>query len=205
MSESYHRRELEIALDPRNPAHILPPALPPSARVLDIGCGAGQTLIAAYPDRLCFGLDPDFEALRLGTELSSHVRFVCGHAEALPWPEQKFDFVILRVALPYTNIALCLREIHRVLKRGGTPWMTLHPWTIPWRQAQTGGRWKDWIFFAYIVLNSLLFHLAWKQFPFFGRYESFQTELGISRALRKNGFTDISIQRGRHLLVAARA
>jgi hypothetical protein len=38
-----------------------------------------------------------------------------------------------------------------------------------------------------------------------GRYESFQTERGISQALIKNGFQGISIERGKHFLVAARS
>lgn len=66
MSEQYHRGELKVALDPSHPAHILPPGLPRSHAVLDIGCGAGQTLIAAYPDRISYGVDVDVEALKLG-------------------------------------------------------------------------------------------------------------------------------------------
>ena len=43
----YHSRELAIALDPTSDAHLMPD-IPNDARyVLDVGCGAGQTLIAA--------------------------------------------------------------------------------------------------------------------------------------------------------------
>jgi len=204
MSEHYHREELKIALDPSHPAHILPPPLPRSQRVLEIGCGAGQTLIAAYPDRVSFGLDVDLDALKLGRSFADHVCFVCGKAESLPWPNGQFDMVIARVSLPYTNISISLKEIHRVLGKGGELWMTLHPFSIPWRQAKSSN-YKGWIFFAYIVFNSVLFHLTQKQFPFLGRYESFQTESGISQALIENGFQGISIERGRHFLVTARS
>lgn len=204
MGERYHRDELAIALDPSHPAHILPPPLPCSQTVLDIGCGAGQTLIAAYPDRVSFGLDMDLDALRLGRSLTNHVRFVCGRAEALPWPDGQFDMVIARVSLPYTDIGSSLGEIHRVLKRSGMLWITLHPFRAVWKQARSGN-WKGWVFFAYILLNSALFHLAQRQFPFLGRYESFQTPSGIARALRKNGFASISITRGKHFLVTARS
>jgi len=204
MTERYHRGELEIAFDPSHPAHILPPPLPRSQRVLDIGCGAGQTLIAAYPDRISFGLDIDLDALKLGRSLADHVCFVCGQAEALPWPDEQFDMVIARVSLPWTNISSSLKEIHRVLSKGGELWMTLQTFSLPWRRAKSAN-YRGRIFFGYIVLNSVLFHFTQKQFPFLGMYESFQTERGISRALRKNGFECISISKGRHFLVTARS
>jgi ubiquinone/menaquinone biosynthesis C-methylase UbiE len=204
MSQYYHREELHNALDGSHPGHILPPPLPCSHRVLEIGCGAGQILIAAYPDRVSFGLDTDLDALKLGRSLTDRVCFVCGKAESLPWPNGQFDMVIARVSLPYTNISISLKEIHRVLGKGGKLWMTLHPFSIPWRQARLSN-YRGWIFFAYVVLNSVLFHFMQKQFPFVGKYESFQTESGISRALIENGFHGISIERGRHFLVTARS
>ncbi len=203
VSERYHRAELEAALDPNHPAHILPPAVPLSHRVLDVGCGAGQTLIAAYPDRVCFGLDIDLEALRLGRSLTGRVRFVCGRAEALPYADEQFDLVVARVSLAYTNIGPALREIHRTLRKGGELWMTLHPFSIPWKLAKKAN-YKGRIFFGYVLANSLLFHLVQKQFPFLGRYESFQTERGIRRALLRSGFEHISITRESHFLVTAR-
>ena len=71
--------------------------------------------------------------------------------------------------------------IDRVLKKGGQLWLTLHPAAIPWRQA-LAANYRGKIFFAYVALNSLLFHFAGRQFPFLGRYESFQTAAGMRRA-----------------------
>ena len=204
MGERYHHDELGIALDPTHPAHILPPPLPSSRRVLDVGCGAGQTLIAAYPDRVSFGLDMDMDALKLGRTLPDHVCFVRGRAESLPWPDGQFAMAIARVSLPYTNISHSLKEMHRVLKKGGGLWITLHPFSAVWKQAR-GSNYKGWGFFAYILLNSALFHLTQWQFPFLGRYESFQTSGGIARALTRNGFENISVSRGKHFLVTARS
>jgi ubiquinone/menaquinone biosynthesis C-methylase UbiE len=200
----YHRAELRIALDPNHPAHLLPPQLPLSNRVLDIGCGAGQTLIGAYPDRVSYGLDPNLEALKLGKSLTDRVCFVCGKAESLPFPNNHFDMVIARVSLPYTNVGVSLREIHRVLRRDGKLWITLQNFSRRWRQARSQN-YKGWIFFAYVLLNSALFHVTQKLVPFWGRYDSFQTERGISRALIKNGFREISISRDKFFLVTARS
>jgi len=204
VSIDYHRAELKIALDPSHPSHILPPAAPQSYQVLDVGCGAGQTLVAAYPDRISFGIDIDFAALKLGRCLTDQVCFVCGKAENLPYRSGQFDLVVARVSLTYTNIIDSLREIHRVLKKGGTLWMTLHPFSIPWRQAKESNL-KGRVFFAYVVLNGVVFHLLQRQFSFRGKYESFQTIWGICRALRKTEFETISITRGKHFEATARS
>jgi hypothetical protein len=45
--KDYHLRELEIARSPSDSRRVMPPVLPGIRRVLDIGCDAGQTLIAA--------------------------------------------------------------------------------------------------------------------------------------------------------------
>jgi ubiquinone/menaquinone biosynthesis C-methylase UbiE len=203
ITEGYHRGELQITLDPDHPAHILPPSVPPSLRILDIGCGAGQTLIAAYPERVSFGLDVDLGALLLGKSLADHICFVCGQAESMPWPDGHFDLVIARVSLQYTNIVASLKEIHRVLVKGGTLWITFCPFSKLWKPWSVN--YKGWIFYGYVMLNSLLFHVVQKQFSFFGKYESFQTERGVFRALRQTGFGDISIKRKNHFLATARS
>ena len=202
MSEDYHLGELRIAQDPRHPSHILPPPVCPGTRVLDVGCGAGQTLAVAYPDLESFGLDVDFNALALGRRIAPKVRFTAGRAEQLPFGDAQFDLVIARVSLAYTNVPESLGEIYRVLKPGGRLWITLNFFSIPWASARQSN-WKGKVFFAYIVLNSLALHFLGKVASFFGRYESFQTERGITRVLKRSGFTKIAIERGRHFVVTA--
>ncbi|MFL6447884.1 MAG: class I SAM-dependent methyltransferase [Bryobacteraceae bacterium] len=204
MSEAYHLGELRIAQDPRHPSHILPPPVPAGTRVLDVGCGAGQTLAVAYPNLESFGLDVDVGAMNLGRRIAPNVRFAAGRAEQLPFGDAQFDFVIARVSLAYTNIPDSLREICRVLKPRGKLWITLHSFSVPWASVK-GSNWKGKVFFAYIVLNSLSLHFLGRVLPFFGRYESFQTQAGITRVLKRGGFADIVVERGRHFLVTARS
>ena len=203
MSENYHLEELRVATDPSHPSHQLPPAAHSGAHILDVGCGAGQSLIAAYPGRVCFGLDPDLGALRLGQSLTDDVRFACGAAESLPYRSAEFDLVIARVSLAYTDISASLREIRRVLRKDGRLWITLHPFKHSWNQARQANV-KGWLFFAYVLANSVLFHLLQRQFSLFGRQESFQTRRGIVRALRRAGFQDIQVEQKAHFLVTAR-
>jgi ubiquinone/menaquinone biosynthesis C-methylase UbiE len=201
---NFNLAELKIALDPNDPSHILPPALPPTARVLDVGCGSGQSLLAAYPDRVSFGVDIDFDALKLGTRLSKQTCLVNSTAEALPFHSGAFDFVLARVSLPYTNIPRSLHEIRRVLKADGELWLVLHSFAFTWQQAQKTN-YKGKLFFVYIILNSLMFHFFQRQFSFLGRTtESFQTERAIRRALARHGFQDIRVSRTRHFVVTAR-
>lgn len=203
-SEAYHRGELAIARDPSHPAHILPPPLPSGSRVLDVGCGAGQTLLSAYPDARCVGVDVDLEALTLGTQWAPGVAFIQSAAEALPLADGSFDAVVARVSLAYTDISASLREARRVLKPGGTLWMVLHPASIPLAAARTGGP-KAWLFFAYIALNSTLFHFTGRTFRLAGRRETFQTASGMRRALRRAGFRDIQVSRAHHFVITATA
>jgi SAM-dependent methyltransferase len=202
--EEYHLRELEIARDPSRPEHVMPPFVPSPARILDIGCGAGQTLIAAFPDRVSFGVDLDVDALKLGAQLTKRVRFAVGLAEALPYRNEAFEMVIARVSLPYTFLAESLNEIRRVLKPNGVVWAALHPFLIPWAQARRSGI-RAKFRFLYVLTNSLLFHWFQKQFALAGRCESFQTSRGIRRVLTRCGFDHIEIDlNGGHFLVMAR-
>ncbi len=204
VSQTYHLDELRIALDPEHPAHILPPQVRDGSRVLDLGCGAGQTMIAAYPKHITFGLDIDFSVLKLGKTLSSDVQFCCGRAEELPYMDDIFDLVIARVSLAYTDIELTLREAQRVMKPDGRLWVTLHSWHMPWQAAQQGN-WRGKLFFLYIVANSLSFHWFQKQFSLWGKRESFQTASRMSKVLAKCGFKDVQVTRGRHFLIEAKA
>jgi SAM-dependent methyltransferase len=202
VSAEYHRGELAVALDPSHASHILPPPAPQSTRVLDVGCGAGQTLIASYPDRTTYGIDTDRDALVLGSTLTDRVRFVQAAAEAMPWCDASFDLVVARVALPYSMLADALSEAHRVLADGGQVWMTLHPFSIVWRQARRSG-WKGWAHFAYVLVNSAAFELGLPQFRLRRRCESFQTGRGIRRALRRAGFGGVVVRQGHHFEVRA--
>jgi len=203
MSENYHCEELRIALDRSNPANILPPPVPESHLILDVGCGAGQTLLASYPGRIAYGVDVDIDALRMGRTLTSLVQFTCARAEMLPYASKQFDMVLARVSLPYTDLRRSLIEIRRVLRPSGVVWMTLHPFSFTWKELKPR-HYRSWLFFAYTVINSLTFAVFHKHFSLFGRYNSFQTRGGMRRALRKQGFTDIEIQTGRHFQVTAR-
>ena len=209
-SKDYHLRELEIARSPGDPRHVMPAILSRHRRILDIGCGAGQTFIASdlAPGVQATGLDVDFAALLLGQELTGRVGFVAGQAERLPFPDAHFDLVLSRVTLPLTKLPAAVTEIGRVTAPGGDLWLVLHSLdkTLRDLRASLGsGHWKRAAYRAYVLANGALLHTAGRLIPspLDGHYESFQTNASISRELRRAGFANIIALNGRHYVVTA--
>lgn len=101
------------------------------ARVLDLGCGAGQELLPFLEktEAICVGVDV---APELGTTTSEIFRgtnravFVRAGGEKLPFADASFDVVLCRVALPYMNNRQAIAEIARVLKPDGVFLLKTH-------------------------------------------------------------------------------
>jgi ubiquinone/menaquinone biosynthesis C-methylase UbiE len=203
----YHLNELKIARSPADPRRAMPVIPEGCERVLDIGCGAGQTLVASdLAGAAAFGIDYDLEALRLGKKIGTGIRFVQASGEALPFRDGAFDFVFSRVALPYMRIPVALRDIARVLKPGGGLWLTLHPLAM-FSLRNAIGSLRRSLFEIYRLTNTAALHLAAWQFRFPLKRsvtESWQTERGVRLALRKAGFESIRIASGSHFTVTAR-
>ncbi len=90
--------------------------------VLDVGCGAGQTLRVIEeinPSATLLGLEPDETALATGRALSERIYFLKAEAEELPLADKVASHVICRVAINYMNQDRAFREMIRVLAPGG--------------------------------------------------------------------------------------
>ena len=131
-SIAYHQGELEVALDARNP-HRLVPQPGDATAILDIGCGAGQTLVAIGAVGRGVGVDIDVAALRVAARgpIGQPLKVAAAQGEHLPFAASAFDYVYSRVALPYMNIPVALAEMARVLQPEGHLWLALHPIDIP--------------------------------------------------------------------------
>jgi SAM-dependent methyltransferase len=208
--EAYHRTELRIALDGADTRRAMP-AIPSGVRsILDVGCGAGQTLIASRLDTSvrAVGLDPDFEALALGRRLGAPVHLVHGRGESLPFASGSFDMVISRVALPYMRLRSALGEMARVLRPGGTLWLLLHRFGHVARE-MLGllrlGEVRPALHRLYVMANGVLANTMGLEIasPVSGRYESFQTQAGMRRRLSRLGFENFSARAGHHFTLTA--
>ena len=94
-------------------------------RVLDVGCGAAQTLRLLERDRPVdlVGVDVDLTSLALGYYFaqieSLPVTLAMATSHALPFKDGSFDLVLARVALNYMHQKRALTEMVRVLRPGG--------------------------------------------------------------------------------------
>ena len=206
-----HLRELEIARNPESPHYAMPEFSKDDQAILDVGCGIGQTLVGAQleTDKLLVGLDIDLELLNFGRRQFGYIKFVNGTAERLPFQNNSFDFVISRVALPYTNIPQSLAEIARVLKENGSVWFTMHSFSKTTKHLKQSIRKfdiKDVVYESYAIANGVFFHFFGRlfYFPVNKRYLSFQTKSGMEKCMKKIGFIEICVQDGNHFVCTAR-
>jgi len=182
-------------------------------RVLDVGCGSGDSLreelelrrkITSDTTQIeMVGVDIDEAALEQGRAIYPQFLFVHAKGEHLPFADQSFDAIISRVALPYMNIPAALREMRRVLKPGGELKIKLHPLTYTLQEIRaemkSGPLWRKaqrFIYRGYVISNGLALHAAGINFPFplsRHRCESFQTKKGIQQALIAAGFSHVEI------------
>ena len=207
----YHRLELLIASDLHDSRRVMPNVERKHRRLLDVGCGAGQTLIGCNlsTDVFAVGVDNDHSALSLGRQFSAGIDFVSGQGETLPFKNESFDLVICRVALPYMHISRALSEMSRVTRPGGDLWLVLHPLSLTVKELGTNIvrlQPKAGVYRLWVMLNGLALHLLGRQWGWPidpHRYESSQTNKSIKRALLAAGFDRVHISRGNHFVVTA--
>jgi ubiquinone/menaquinone biosynthesis C-methylase UbiE len=116
--DRFRQRILDLAL------------LQPGNSVLDIGCGTGTLVLAAERragsgGRIC-GIDASRQMIGRATtkasKAGSNAEFRIAPAETLPFPDGIFDVVLSTLMLHHLpdNVRIaCLREVLRVLKKGG--------------------------------------------------------------------------------------
>lgn len=209
---NYHLDELRIATSDGDSQRIMPPVTKADRSVLDVGCGAGQTLIASNfePGTTVIGLDVDKSALSLGRQFDKTICFVCARAERLPFQSERLDFVFSRVALPYMHLHDTLSEIRRVLRTGGRVWLVLHPYSMVLKETLTALsnlNIKRVAVCLYVMANGVALNSLGKEFhlPFRKDYfESFQTISGIRKLLEKVGFDEIRAERNGFFVASAR-
>lgn len=205
----------EIALknstDPTSELYNVPTVPPGARRILDVGCHAGHLLEALRLSKDCelFGCDINEEAIELARKCLPHAKFSLAKAEELPYEDSYFDFVYARGAVFVFDIPRALRELNRVLKPGGTLWISLHRWKdIRFTLKGTLHRdpLKTIVFGGYVAMNSTLFHYTGKlvRYPLNrSRMMTFQTETRMRRELQKAGFEAIRVSGAKFFVMEA--
>jgi ubiquinone/menaquinone biosynthesis C-methylase UbiE len=170
------------------------------ARVLDLGCGAGQELLPFLEDARTLGVGIDMSPevglagrqLFAATQPGGRVAFVRAAAESLPLATSSVDVVICRLALPYTDNTRAIAEMARVLRPAGRLLLKYHHaryYTARLRAALSARRLKPAIHASRVLLAGGLYHLTGSQPR--GRFtggETFQTLWLLGRELSRHGF-----------------
>jgi SAM-dependent methyltransferase len=109
-----------------------------SARLLDVGCGAGRFCrIARDRGATVAGLDATNEFIEIARERTPGGEFVVGEMQDLPWQDDSFDVVTgFHSFFLAADMVAALREARRVARPGGTVALTI--WGRPERCDSTG-------------------------------------------------------------------
>lgn len=90
------------------------------ATIIDVGCGTG---LASQPFAVngfpVTGVDASEAMLARASELLPNASLVCAPAEALPFPNERFDVALSAQSFHWFDRSRALAEIHRVLRSGG--------------------------------------------------------------------------------------
>lgn len=111
------------------------------AKVLEVGCGAGQFIRAIKrlrPELSCFGCDISAAAIAEAQRCAGGVEYAASEPSHLPYGDETFDAVLVFDVLEHAaNPAGLLAAIRRVLKAGGVfycfvpcegDWLSLWRW-----------------------------------------------------------------------------
>jgi methionine biosynthesis protein MetW len=169
---------------PRKVAQLVRHTIPPGARCLDVGCGAGHTaevLTAHGCDYV--GVDISETAVQQARARGLDARWI-DDSGALPFAEASFDAVVCFEVLEHIfSPQLSVREMFRVLRPGGVVIATT-PNVAYWRRRVDLGLLGRWNPFGY--------SLAVEQ-PWADPHIRFFNRGALDRLLASCGFTSITV------------
>jgi SAM-dependent methyltransferase len=147
--------------------------LKPAMTILELGCGAGyftKEFARSGAEIVAVDVSADLLEIAKANGRASNVRYEIQDACALTYSDAAFDSVVGSSILHHLEIEPAMREIYRVLKRGGTIYFTepnmLNPQiavqkNIPWIKRKLGDSPDETAFFRW-PLRRLLERTAYR-------------------------------------------
>jgi ubiquinone/menaquinone biosynthesis C-methylase UbiE len=144
-----------------------------NSRMLEIGSGAGEFLNSLPPSPRV-GIDISESALRIAKKKSTSAQFLKAKAESLPFNDARFDIVVFCEVIEHVdNPQKSLQEIHRVLRRNGSLFMSFPNYINP-------------LYLVIRLLATLFRQPQWISLQIVDRYLFY---FKVIADLKKNGFT----------------
>lgn len=106
---------------------------PPSDVALDVGCGVGSNY-AVIKDRAKRVIGLDISQAALDTTHAPYDQKVCASVEEMPIPNQSVDFVVCYDVLEHVDDYKAVADIFRVLRPGGTAFITVPAFESLWNE-----------------------------------------------------------------------
>lgn len=108
--------------------------LPPSATIVDVGCGPGLNLALLGHYGTVIGVDPNAAARQYASETAG-ARVLDGSATSLPFPDRSVDLLTCLDVLEHVeDDRAALREFFRVLRPGGTVLLLTPAYQFLWSE-----------------------------------------------------------------------
>jgi SAM-dependent methyltransferase len=170
---------------------------PPGARVLDVGFGEG-TQMRRLITRGCLAIGIEFDE-RLAERAGARGLLVLrARAESLPFASASFDGLVCEVVIPYTDEALAIREVARVLRPGAIARLSYHGLGYSLRSLLTRRHWKERVYNARVIVNTWVYAISGRRLPGFVGDTLYQTRRRLRRHYRQSGLELIEERRQAH-------
>jgi len=154
----------------------------PATKVLDVACGPGYVSQAIhYRNATPTGVDFSSSMIALAKQMHPHIEFIEGDAQALDFPDERFDSVVMNFGMLHlSKPELAIKEAKRVLRKGGRFGFTV--WAGPERSPA-----------ASVMFNNIMKHADQNvNMPEAPPSYYFSDEKLTTELLLKNGFDDIA-------------
>ena len=161
---------------------------PPGSEVLDVGCGDGNQLRAVQMSGCTVvGLDPDVTAVSRLVADGLDIR--CGVAEQLPFPDRRFDGLVCRLVLPYTDERKAIEEWSRVLRPGSSVSASYHGAGYYLHYLLRGPGLRFRVYALRTLINTWLYSVARRRLPGWVGDTLYQSRRRLSRYYEEFGFS----------------
>lgn len=172
---------------------------PPGALIVDIGCGTGKQL-QLLELRGCapIGIELDRNHVkRCGKE---RLKVIQGIAEQIALKQASCDGVICKVVIPYTNEAMSLLEIGRILKPGGIGRICYHGAGYYLQYVLRAVSWKYRIYGVRAFVNTWHYAMTGRRLPSFLGDTLYQSKARLNKYYCRYGLELLREEQSREFL-----